>query len=49
MPEWTSGLLLHIYTVPDEEDYHSPRLIEDMLHIIRSSTIPNRSCGVTSL
>ena len=40
MPEWTSGLLLHINTVPDEEDYHSPRLIEDMLHIIRSSKSP---------
>ena len=40
MHHWTSGSLLHIHTVPDEEDYHSPRLIVDMLHIIRSSKSP---------
>ena len=37
---WSHGAELHISTVPDEEDYHSPRLIEDMLHIIRSSKEP---------
>lgn len=40
LPKWSHGTYLQINTSPDDEDHHSPRLIEDMLHIITKSKSP---------